>query len=114
MLISMPEINRGLRGYGFYDGLESVPPIYSGEDTPLAEKMIHARYFYGASEWLIFEGSESGEAFGWTCLNGDESMAEMGYVDLPALESLTLGNGDVIQRDVDWEPQTFGSYRDSK
>lgn len=106
----MPEINRELRDHAFYGTeLINAPKIYDTEEIPLEAKMVVAHYFLGASEWWIFECDPSGEAFGYACLNGDTQNAELGYIDLPALESLTTERGDVIQRSLNWEPKPFAS-----
>ncbi len=107
----MPEMNRDRRDHYFYGPeLDNAPALYDTEDTPLADKMVVAHFSLRESQWWIFECDPStGEAFGYACLNGDTMNAEMGYIDLPALESLNTAGGNVIMRTTNWEPKPFGS-----
>jgi len=80
-----------------------LPPLYSTEDTPCAEKEIVVRFFnpMGSQSWEIAEGSEEdGDwlLFGKCDLGFD--MAEWGYVSLSELESLSVGLGLGIERDI--------------
>lgn len=107
---TFPELHRDRRGYPFYGPeLSSAPDIYDTDGVPLAEKIVHARYFLGESSWLIFEtDKEAGMAFGFAILNGDAQNAEMGYIHIMSLEGEEDSNGVVIDRDLDWEPKPFG------
>ena len=80
-----------------------LPPLYSTEDIPCAEKEIVVRFFnpMGSQSWEIAEGSEEdGDwlLFGKCDLGFD--MAEWGYVSLSELESLSVGLGLGIERDI--------------
>jgi len=80
-----------------------LPPLYSTEDTPCAEKEIVVRFFnpMGSQSWEIAEGSEEdGDwlLFGKCDLGFD--MAEWGYVSLSELEALDVGLGMGIERDI--------------
>jgi len=73
-----------------------LPPLYSTEETPCAEKEIIVRFFnpMGNQSWEIAEGSEEdGDwlLFGKCDLGFD--MPEWGYVSLSELESLRVGLG---------------------
>ena len=80
-----------------------LPPLYSTEEIPCAEKEIIVRFFnpMGNQSWEIAEGSEEdGDwlLFGKCDLGFD--MAEWGYVSLSELESLSVGLGLGIERDI--------------
>lgn len=107
---TFPELHRDRRGYSFYGAqLSAAPDLYATDGVPLEDKTVHERYFLGESSWLIFEtDKETGEAFGFVILNGDGQNAEMGYIDIMALEGVETPNGVVIDRDLDWEPKPFG------
>ena len=80
-----------------------LPPLYSTEEIPCAEKEIIVRFFnpMGNQSWEIAEGSE--EDGDWLlfgkCDLGFE-MAELGYVMLSELEELSVGLGLGIERDI--------------
>ena len=38
--------------------LNAIPPLYSTEETPLKEKMIHMPFFLGGSDWYACEHSD--------------------------------------------------------
>lgn len=106
---AFPELHRGRRGYPFYGPeLSQAPDMYVTEDVPVEEKTVYARFFLGESSWLVFEtDKQAGEAFGFVILNGDARGAEMGYIDLMALEGVETASGAVIDRDLDWQPKPF-------
>lgn len=117
-----PEINRELRGHAFYPTdtqREVIPSLYETEDVPLRDKVAHARYFVrnGFGEWYVFE-LEQGDntrqlAFGMCDLG---YTAELGYVDLIALESLRVERPDgslaIVERDLDWKPRAWSEVSD--
>ena len=81
-----------------------LPPLYATEETPCAEKEIIVRFFnpMGNQSWEIAEGSEEdGEwlFFGY-CDLGIPHCAEWGYVSLSELESVSVGLGLGIERDI--------------
>lgn len=116
-LTQMPEINRERRGHNFYDGLENVPGLYETEETPKDEKIVHAHYFIGGSDWWVIElDPKTLETFGYVILNRWDDLGELGYADLVALESVLLSFG-VVERDLHWIPKTLGDVlkeRDSQ
>ena len=107
---TFPEINRDRRGHPFYGPeLSDAPDLYGTEEVPAEEKLVYARYSLGESEWMIFETDKlTGEAFGFVVLNGDTEMAEMGYIDVMALEGAVTPFGSIIERDRNWTPKPFG------
>lgn len=84
--------------------LESLPPLYSTEGTPLKEKIIHMHFFIGGCDWYAAEyDSEEQLFFGFAILNNDLEMAEWGYFSLPELASLKSSFVEV-DRDLFWDP----------
>lgn len=90
--------------------IESLPALYSTEDTPLADKQWIVKFFnpMGAGTWYICEGEEqeSGDwlLFGYCDLGFD--CPELGYVTLSELESVKLPFGLSIERDIFFENPT--------
>jgi hypothetical protein len=111
------EINRQRRGYKFFpENIDSIPSLYSTEETPLRDKVIHLHYFMGNCDWYIAEIDHQGTglAFGYAVLHGDDMGAEWGYSSTVELESLCLSVTDfdaVVERDLDWEPKKFSDIK---
>lgn len=98
--MTMPEIPHLTR--------PAAPPLYA-QDGKGRNAIVYAHYFIGANDWLITEydpGEDIG--FGWVCLNGDHSSAELGYISLSELESIRIPPvGLVVEHDESWEPKTL-------
>ncbi|GGX55945.1 DUF2958 domain-containing protein [Streptomyces chartreusis] len=97
---------RTLRGHEFYPTLAQraeVPTLYSTENTPTPDKIVHLHYFAGACmNWFVTElDPKCGLAFGWAHITN----GEWGYFHLPELEEIQSGIGFVIERDLHWEPK---------
>ena len=80
-----------------------LPPLYRTEQIPLEHKELIVKFFnpLGSQTWEIFEGSPEGDdwkLFG-NCDLGFGS-PELGYVMLSELESLDVGLGMGIERDI--------------
>jgi len=74
--------------------LNKIPPLYSTEDTPLPDKMIHMHFFLAKNDWYIAEyDKENRLFFGFTILNGDTDMAEWGYISYDEMLSLRAMGG---------------------
>lgn len=82
--------------------LSTIPPLYSTEETPLKEKVIHMHFFIGGSDWYAAEYSD-GLFFGFVILNNDYEMAEWGYFSLEELDSVKVSFLEV-DRDLHFEP----------
>jgi len=83
--------------------LSKIPAFYSGEETPLEEKVIHMHFFMGGSDWYATEyNPEEGNFFGFVILNGDYDMAEWGYFNFQELCKLRLTFLEV-DRDKYWK-----------
>lgn len=106
LLDTLPEAHAKLRGHRFYgEELSSAPALYATEDTPRDEKVAVAHYFLGSSDWWIIEvDPDTGIAFGYACLSGDVSNAELGYISLLELEGIVIQGIHIVERDLDWQP----------
>lgn len=119
----LPETHAAERGHAFYPPAaqaDAIPPLYGTQDTPTADKVLHLHYFVRDCDWWIAElDPERGLAFGYACLNGDDTCAEWGYIDLTELEAIfqpahvqTDEHGRparilprlIIERDLHWTP----------
>ena len=83
---------------------KALPPLYSTEDIPTDQKKIVVKFFnpMGAQTWEIVEGSYQETIDTWL-LFGKCDLGygpEWGYVTLAELESLNVGFGLGIERDI--------------
>jgi hypothetical protein len=86
-----------------------LPPLYRTENIPQEHKEIIVRFFNptGNQSWEIFEGDETEDGdwrFFGNCDLGFGS-PELGYVMLSELESVNVGFGLGIERDICVGPQ---------
>ena len=80
-----------------------LPPLYSTENVHPDEKEIIVRFFnpMGSQSWEICEGEE--EDGDWRLFGKCDlgfGMAELGYVMLSELQSVSVGLGLGIERDI--------------
>lgn len=119
----LTELHRDIRGYSFLPegvDLDAIPYLYATEETPVAEKIIFARYFIpnrmNAFEWFVAELDEAQQlAFGFVMLNGDAQNAEWGYVNLEELEGMLLqGQPEpvLVHRDTSFVPAPWADVRE--
>jgi len=87
--------------------LAKIPKLYETEETPLQEKLIHLHFFIGACDWFIAEYDGEDLFWGFAILNGDDEMAEWGYVSFSELKSISV-NGIEIDCEVEeaWKVRT--------
>ena len=107
----MPEWNRTERGHAFYEGLDDSPRLYETENIPKNEKVVHAHYFLGNSDWYILEVSTQLEAFCYAILGGHEEGQELVYQSLIELETIKVSTGNFpmfVERDLHWTPKPLG------
>jgi len=84
--------------------LSEMPTLYSTEDIPLKEKLIHMHFFIGGCDWYAAEYSpEEKLFFGFAILNNDYEMAEWGYFSLEELCDLKIKFLEV-DRDLHFSP----------
>jgi hypothetical protein len=92
--------------------IEDMPKTYE-QDGKGDDAIAHLHYFYGASDWYITEKDKSGkgteQAFGFTILNGDLQMAELGYISIDEIVEQS-----VIEFDLYWTPKTIGDIKREK
>ena len=75
--------------------IKAVPPLYA-TDGQGNKAPVKLHYFYGATDIYITEiDHETGEGFGFVCLNGDRYNAELGYVNVNEFLSHPLMNLDL-------------------
>tara|TARA_R100000152_G_scaffold15730_1_gene7462 strand:- start:169 stop:492 length:324 start_codon:yes stop_codon:yes gene_type:complete len=82
----------------------ALPSLYSTESTPLDEKKVVVKFFnpMGSQTWEIVEGSYQEDMDTWL-LFGKCDLGygpEWGYVTLAELQSLSVGFGLGIERDI--------------
>ena len=76
--------------------IQNTPPFYATEEQGETAK-VALHYFMGGSDWFFTEiNHETGEAFGFVCLNGWKDCAELGYSYIPEL--IALG----VELDLYW------------
>lgn len=86
----------------------ALPPLYSTEDVPLADKVVLAKFFNpcGAGTWLATEFDGEDLFFGWAEIA--PGYGEWGYFSLSELSGVTLPFGLGIERDVYFGTRKFG------
>ena len=83
---------------------QALPDLYTTEDTPTDQKEIVCKFFNpcGIGTWYVVEGSEDADG-DWTFFGLVElHEREWGYFTLSELESLDVGFGLGIERDIHW------------
>ena len=81
--------------------IKAIPPIGSNEEAGLEAK-VQLHYFLGATDIYISElDQETGDAFGFTCLNGDNWNAELGYTNIPEIVTIPR-----MELDLYWDDST--------
>jgi hypothetical protein len=92
------------------DIIKRMPKTYETEKTPINEKIVYLRYFYGQSDWYIVEKDmieeEQQQAFGYAILNGDMQNAEWGYISIEELKATNR-----IELDFYFTPIKFGELK---
>lgn len=111
----MTERNEGLRRHKLLTAelREQLPPLYSTEETPLAEKVLRIKFFspYTNWTWYAVEGSQEGDDFlFFGYVEGLEN--EWGDFSLNELAAATVFGGvPAVERDLYWEPCTFAELQ---
>lgn len=68
--------------------LAAIAPLYSNEDTPIKEQIVHMHFFLGGSDWYVTEFDGRDLFFGFVILNQDHDNSEWGYFSLSELEAI--------------------------
>ncbi len=99
--------------------LADIPALYSSEEIPMEDKVIHAHFFVGGCDWWISEFDPAEDLFfGFVNLNSPQD-AEWGYIDFQELKDIRLRvpvvvNGQragtfpvEVEFDLHWTPKPF-------
>lgn len=74
----------------FDERVSSMPVTYAQRNKG-DEAIAYLHYFVGGSDWYITEKDMDGgviQAFGYAILNGDDEMAELGYINIVEITRL--------------------------
>lgn len=88
--------------------LAKIPWSQENNDDPI----VWAHYFYAQSDWFVLEyhadreDSDYDRFFGFTILNGDSQMAELGY--MPVVE---FANSNRVELDFYWKPKPLSEAK---
>ena len=69
----------------------STMPVTYDQDGKGDDAIAYLHYFDGGSDWYITEKDVDGgviQAFGYAILNGDDEMAELGYINIVEITRL--------------------------
>ena len=83
--------------------LNKIPALYSGEETPLEDKICYVKFFHPFSSWRWFATEfdpETGIFFGWVA--GD--FPEWGNFSLEEMQEVKV-RGFGIERDMYFTPK---------
>ena len=87
---------------------ETIPAMYSDDNTKLEEKIIYAKFYIHNWTWWILEYSKEERVF-FAYVQGLEK--ELGYVSLEELENLNI-NGLKVERDLYFTPTKFKKIKE--
>jgi hypothetical protein len=90
------------------DQLKAISWLYETEDVPPKEKLVYLHFFIGTSDWYITEYDGEDTFFAYAILNGDEEMAEWGYVSFAELKALSVPPGFEVECDRFWRIRKAG------
>ena len=76
--------------------LSRIPRLYSTEDVPFKDKMIHLHFFLCNSDWYVAEFDGEDTFFGFGCLNGWKEFAEWGNISFKELKDLQVEQPIVV------------------
>jgi hypothetical protein len=83
-----------------------LPPLYSTEEIPTADKMVVAKFFSPYSNWTWYAVEFDGEDTFFGYVDGLEG--EWGYFSLAELEQARVfGRVPAVERDKYFEPRRF-------
>ncbi|MFA6100412.1 MAG: hypothetical protein WC750_06125 [Patescibacteria group bacterium] len=88
--------------------LSAIPAMYSTENVPLKDKVIHMHFFLGGSDWYVAEYDPKERMFfGFVILNNDLECAEWGPFSYDELKTLRAGFVQ-MDRDRHWTIRPAG------
>ena len=83
--------------------LEKIPALYTNEETPTRDILIHMHFFLGGCDWYAAEyDAHERVFFGYAILNNDSVNAEWGYTSLDELREVRTRQGHEVDRDLHW------------
>lgn len=92
----------------YFDRIQSMPKSYE-QDGKGDAATVYLHYFLSGSDWYILERDQDGagteQAFGFTILNGDTEMAELGYI---CIDEITRAGAEL---DIHWTPQELRAVK---
>lgn len=98
-----------------------LPPIYSQDSKPEAEKIAQVKLFcpYTGQRWYLIEGEFSDpqrpDCFGFTTTPSNHNEPEYCYIDLCELGNEVFFHGvPAIERDIYWTPASVADIRSGK
>lgn len=82
--------------------LKKLPKLYSTDESPLKDKIIHMHYFIGGCDWYVAEYDQRDRLFfGYAILNNDLYNSEWGFSSLDELKAINV-RGIEVDRDLHW------------
>ncbi len=101
--------------YDYVPLWSAIPPLYSTENIPMAEQVVHLKLFAPSLTWYLTEFSAVAPdgtpwlAFGYVRNDAETYYSEWGFIALDELRDWACPPlGLPIERDVYWEPTPFG------
>lgn len=93
---------------------KKIPPLYSQEKVK--DPMVVTKFFcpWGSATWWIIEGQREDDdylMFG-LCMLFTPQEAELGYISLNELASVTGPFGLKIERDMYWKPVSLSKVKE--
>jgi len=85
--------------------LNKLPKLREQDNSHTANTIIHMHLFLGENDWFISEFDGDDTFFGFAILNGDDEMAEWGYISFKELIDLKIQNWCEVDRDIHWKPK---------
>lgn len=85
--------------------LSSIPGLYSTQEIPLKDKVIHLHCFIGSTDFYIAEYDGEDLFWGFSILNGDMQNAEWGYISFSELKAIKVEGWLQVDCDLYWKPR---------
>ena len=93
---------------------EKIPKLGFNEETPLAEIVIHAKYFFESFTWLVAECEIQGDDvlfYGHVIHRGAPLFSEWGSFRLKHLEEIEPDDGVGVERDLQFIACKFSEFK---
>lgn len=113
-LMTMRELMDGEEGPYFQAKAREMAGVILGmpkthETANNPDPMVYLHYFYGASDWYVFERDmyeEQLQVYSYACLNGWYDCAEVGLVSIEELR------GQGVELDLHWKPRPLSEVKE--